>query len=115
MASGIAFRLSNSRKKPVTVYGQQEVVKDLIACRLADGGDMRFECGKVKLHDFDATCLRRTWKAQRFSWWMTSLLHRFEDASAFDHKRQLAELEYVMSSRAASTSLAENYAGLPLE
>jgi len=61
---------------------------------------------KTKLNDYSTTCLRRIWMAQRFSWWMTSLLHRFEDALAFDHKRQLAELEYVTSSRAASTCLA---------
>jgi p-hydroxybenzoate 3-monooxygenase len=66
------------------------------------------------LRDYSNTCLRRIWRAQRFSWWMTSLLHRIENESAFDHKRQLAELEYVMSSRAAATSLAENYVGLPL-
>lgn len=68
-----------------------------------------------KLSAYSATCLRRIWRAQRFSWWMTSLVHRFEDASGFDHKRQLAELEYVMSSRAAATCLAENYVGLQLE
>jgi p-hydroxybenzoate 3-monooxygenase len=68
-----------------------------------------------RLNAYSATCLRRIWKAQRFSWWMTSLLHRFEDEPAFDHKRQLAELDYVMSSRAAATALAENYVGLPLE
>lgn len=67
-----------------------------------------------RLTSYSATCLSRIWKTQRFSWWMTSLLHRFEDAPAFDYKRQLAELEYVMSSRAAATSLAENYVGLPL-
>ncbi len=66
------------------------------------------------LKGYSATCLKRIWKAQRFSWWMTSLLHRFENEPAFDHKRQLAELEYVTSSRAAATSLAENYVGLPL-
>jgi p-hydroxybenzoate 3-monooxygenase len=66
------------------------------------------------LKGYSATCLRRIWKAQRFSWWMTSLQHCFENESAFDHKRQLAELEYVTSSRAAATSLAENYVGLPL-
>jgi p-hydroxybenzoate 3-monooxygenase len=55
--------------------------------------------------------LRRTWRAQRFSWWMTTMLHRLPDESAFDHKRQLAELEYLVSSRAAMTSLAENYVG----
>jgi p-hydroxybenzoate 3-monooxygenase len=68
-----------------------------------------------KLHAYSQTCLRRIWKAQRFSWWMTSLLHRFEHEPAFDHKRQLAELEYVTSSRAAATCLAENYVGLPLD
>jgi p-hydroxybenzoate 3-monooxygenase len=66
------------------------------------------------LDGYSTTCLKRIWKAQRFSWWMTSMLHRFEDETAFDHKRRLAELEYVMSSRAAATSLAENYVGLPL-
>ncbi|MBM3819595.1 MAG: 4-hydroxybenzoate 3-monooxygenase [Acidimicrobiia bacterium] len=59
--------------------------------------------------------LRRTWRAQRFSWWMTSMLHRFEDESPFDHRRQLADLEYLVSSRAAMTSLAENYVGTPLD
>jgi p-hydroxybenzoate 3-monooxygenase len=58
--------------------------------------------------------LRRTWRAQRFSWWMTSMLHRSETDTAFDRRRQLAELEYLVSSRAAMTSLAENYVGIPL-
>ncbi len=68
-----------------------------------------------RLDGYSQSCLGRIWKAQRFSWWMTSLLHRFENEPAFDHKRQLAELEYVMASRAAATSLAENYVGLPLD
>jgi p-hydroxybenzoate 3-monooxygenase len=67
------------------------------------------------LQAYSTTCLKRIWKAQRFSWWMTSLLHRFENEPAFDYKRQQAELEYVTSSRAAATSLAENYVGLPLQ
>lgn len=66
------------------------------------------------LNQYSATCLRRIWKVQRFSWWMTYLLHRF-DGNAFDQRRQLAELDYVTSSRAASASLAENYVGLPLD
>ncbi len=66
-----------------------------------------------RLNAYSQTCLGRIWKAQRFSWWMTSLLHRFEDETAFDHKRQIAELEYLTTSRAAATSLAENYVGLP--
>ena len=67
------------------------------------------------LERYSETCLRRVWKAQRFSWWMTSLLHRFDEASPFDRRRQLAELDYVTSSRAAAASLAENYVGLPME
>jgi p-hydroxybenzoate 3-monooxygenase len=65
------------------------------------------------LAQYSATCLRRVWKVQRFSWWMTQLLHRLPDESPFDHRRQLADLDYVTSSRAASQSLAENYVGLP--
>jgi p-hydroxybenzoate 3-monooxygenase len=68
-----------------------------------------------KLKAYSQTCLGRIWKAQRFSWWMTSLLHRFKDEAPFDHKRQLAELDYVVSSRAAATCLAENYVGLPFD
>jgi p-hydroxybenzoate 3-monooxygenase len=73
------------------------------------------ENSALALERYSSVCLRRVWKAQRFSWWMTSLLHRFENEPAFDRKRQLAELEYVITSRAAATSLAENYVGLPLE
>jgi len=64
---------------------------------------------------YSQICLRRVWQAQRFSWWMTSLLHRPDDASPFDLRRQAAELEYVTNSQAASRSLAENYVGLPFE
>ena len=64
---------------------------------------------------YSDTCLRRVWKAQRFSWWMTSLLHRFPGRNPFDEQVQLAELDYVTGSKAASTALAENYVGLPLD
>jgi p-hydroxybenzoate 3-monooxygenase len=67
------------------------------------------------LDSYSDTCLRRVWKVQRFSWWMTSMLHRFPDENPFDQRRQLAELDYVTSSRAAAKTLAENYVGLPLE
>lgn len=67
------------------------------------------------LDRYSDICLRRVWKVQRFSWWMTSLLHRFDSDCAFDRRRQLGELDYVTSSRAASQSLAENYVGLPME
>jgi p-hydroxybenzoate 3-monooxygenase len=63
---------------------------------------------------YSATCLRRVWKAQRFSWWMTSMLHRFAGHTPFEERVQQAELEYVTSSRAAATALAENYTGLPM-
>jgi p-hydroxybenzoate 3-monooxygenase len=59
--------------------------------------------------------LRRVWRAEHFSWWMTSMLHRVPNASDFDRKLQLAQLEYVCSSRAAATTLAENYVGFPLD
>ena len=67
------------------------------------------------LDQYSQTCLRRVWQVQRFSWWMTSLLHRFEGETEFDRRRQLAELEYLTHSRAAATTLAENYVGLPME
>jgi len=67
------------------------------------------------LDRYSQTCLRRVWKVQRFSWWMTSMLHRFPDENPFDYRRQLAELDYVTSSEAAAKSLAENYVGLPTE
>ena len=69
------------------------------------------------LETYSATALRRVWKGQRFSWWMTQMLHRVHggEYAAFDMKRQLAELDYVSSSEAASISLAENYAGLPID
>ncbi len=65
------------------------------------------------LRSYSERGLRRTWWAQRFSWWMTATLHRSESGNPFDHKRQLAELDYLVNSQAAMTSLAENYAGMP--
>ncbi len=75
-----------------------------------------YESGRTDLIDsYSEKSLRRIWKAERFSWWMTSLLHRFPEASPFDTRVQLAELDYVTGSRAAATALAENYVGLPFE
>ena len=70
---------------------------------------------RERLDEYSATCLRRVWKVQRFSWWMTAMLHLFDNDNQFDQRRQLAELDYVTSSRAASQSLAENYVGLPMD
>ena len=70
---------------------------------------------ETRLDEYSDRGIRRTWRAQRFSWWMTSMLHRDERATPFDHRRQLAELDYLVSSRAAMTSLAENYVGTPFD
>jgi p-hydroxybenzoate 3-monooxygenase len=75
-----------------------------------------YDTGKRDLLDhYSGVCLRRVWKVQRFSWWMTAMLHFFPDANPFDHRRQLAELDYVTTSRAAAKTLAENYVGLPMD
>lgn len=63
---------------------------------------------------YSARALARVWKAERFSWWLTSLTHRFPDRDGFDRKMQIAELAYIKGSRAAQATLAENYVGLPL-
>ncbi len=65
------------------------------------------------LEAYSTTCLRRVWRTEHFSWWMTSMLHRFPDDDTFQQRMQRAQLDYTVSSRAAATSLAENYAGLP--
>ena len=99
---------------PTGAKGLNLAVTDvrILARALADF----YSTGRRDLLDvYSQTCLRRVWKVQRFSWWMTSMLHRSENDNAFDERRQLAELDYVTSSRAASQSLAENYVGLPLE
>jgi p-hydroxybenzoate 3-monooxygenase len=75
-----------------------------------------YESGSERLLDrYSDQALRRTWRAQRFSWWMTSILHRTDSDTPFDYRRQIAELEYLFSSKAAMTSLAESYAGAPFE
>jgi p-hydroxybenzoate 3-monooxygenase len=84
--------------------------------RLAHGLAEFYASGsRLGLDDYSDRGLRRTWRAQRFSRWMTSMLHRQALDSAFDRRRQLAELEYLVSSRAAMTSLAENYVGTPFD
>jgi len=67
------------------------------------------------LESYSATCLRRVWRAEHFSWWMTSMLHRFPDDDAFQQRMQRAQLDYTVRSRVAATSLAENYVGLPFD
>ena len=67
------------------------------------------------LERYSEIALRRVWRAEHFSWWMTSMLHRFHDESPFHHRLQLSQLQYVTGSRAAATMLAENYVGLPFD
>ena len=78
---------------------------------------MQFYAGKstAGLDGYSERCLRRVWKAVRFSWWFTSLMHRFPNTGEFGQKLQEAEIGYLLESTAASTALAENYVGLPLE
>ena len=66
------------------------------------------------LDGYSAKCLRRIWRAERFSWWFTSLMHKFPETGAFGQKMQAAELDYLVNSTAAATVLAENYVGMPL-
>jgi len=83
---------------------------------LAEALAAYYKSGRTDLlEQYSARCLRRIWKVQRFSAWMTLMLHLFPGDDAFDHRRQLAELDYFTSSRAAMTALAENYAGLPMD
>jgi p-hydroxybenzoate 3-monooxygenase len=75
-----------------------------------------YATGRTELLDsYSATCLRRIWRVEHFSWWMTSLLHRFPGDDAFQQRLQRSQLDYVVSSRAAATTLAENYVGLPYD
>jgi p-hydroxybenzoate 3-monooxygenase len=72
------------------------------------------EKSNAGIDHYSEKCLSRVWKAERFSWWFTSLMHKFPDTGEFGQKVQDAELDYLVGSRAASTALAENYVGLPL-
>ena len=83
---------------------------------LAEALAAYYRFGRSDLLDgYSGRCLARVWKAQRFSWWMTSLTHRFPEASGYEKRVQAAELAYLADSRAAQTALAENYVGLPIE
>jgi p-hydroxybenzoate 3-monooxygenase len=84
------------------------ILAHALTCRYGNGSEQL-------LGRYSEICLRRVWRAQHFSWWMTSMLHRFEAGDGFDYRRQLAELEQVTTSRAAATTLAENYTGIPFD
>ena len=76
--------------------------------------DFYSEKSSAGIDGYSRRALARVWKAERFSWSFTTLLHRFPDTDAFGQKMQDAELDYLVHSKAASTALAENYVGLPL-
>jgi len=96
---------------PTGAKGMNLAVNDVRV--LAEALAAWYRTGGTELLDaYSATCLRRVWRATHFSWWMTSMLHRFPDDDAFQRRLQVAQLAYVTSSRAAATSLAENYVGL---
>ena len=97
---------------PTGAKGMNLAVADVRLLSLAL--EQFYKTGKDELlASYTATALRRVWRAEHYSWWMTSLLHKFDDASPFQQQLQRSELEYVVSSRAASQALAENYVGLP--
>ncbi len=116
MQHGRLFLAGNSAhiQPPTGAKGMNLALADVVV--LARAITAYFKSGRSDLLErYSQTCLRRVWKAQRFSWWMTQMLHLNPDDNAFDRKRQLGELAYVVSSEAAATSLAENYVGLPVE
>jgi p-hydroxybenzoate 3-monooxygenase len=97
---------------PTGAKGMNLAIADVrvLAEALADW----YRTGQTRLLDaYSATCLRRVWRVQHFSWWMTAMLHRFDDdLDGFQHQLQLSQLRYVCGSQAAATTLAENYVGL---
>ena len=97
---------------PTGAKGLNLAASDVLT--LADGLTAAYlHDDKRELDAYSERCLRRIWKAERFSWWMTSLMHRFPEADHFARRMQQAELEYLIGSEAACKSLAENYVGLP--
>lgn len=98
---------------PTGAKGLNLAVSDVIY--LSEALERFYKSGAADGVDgYSARALARVWKAERFSWWFTGLTHRFPNTEPFDRKMQVAELDYIRSSRAAQTTLAENYVGLPL-
>ncbi len=95
---------------PTGAKGINLAINDVLI--LAEGFKQFYREGKNESLDrYSETALKRIWRAEHFSWWMTSMLHQFDDASPFQQQMQLSELAYVTASRAAATALAENYVG----
>jgi len=99
---------------PTGAKGMNLAVSDVIT--LADAMVEHYRDGSDDaLGIYSQQSLARVWKAERFSWWLTLLTHRFPDADSFAEKMQLAELDYLRASEIAQRSFAENYVGLPME
>jgi p-hydroxybenzoate 3-monooxygenase len=97
---------------PTGAKGLNLALADVAHLALALDGLLR---GRPELADaYSATCLERVWRSTHFSWWMTTMLHRTPGADPMEVQLQLSQLRYTTTSRAAATSLAENYTGLPL-
>jgi p-hydroxybenzoate 3-monooxygenase len=95
---------------PTGAKGMNLAVADV--AHLSEGLNHFYKTGRGELLDaYSAKCLRRVWRAEHFSWWMTSMLHRFPEDDKFQQRLQLSQLRYVTSSKAAAYSLAENYVG----
>ncbi|WP_279482382.1 4-hydroxybenzoate 3-monooxygenase [Aureimonas sp. SK2] len=99
---------------PTGAKGMNLAVSDaLMLSEALDGFYAR--ASMAGIDGYSARALARVWKAERFSWWFTGLMHRFPEASGFDRRMQVAELDYLRGSRAAQAGFAENYVGLPLD
>jgi len=98
---------------PTGAKGMNLAVSDIMM--LADGLIGHYRGKDDGLEAYSRRALSRVWKAERFSWWLTSITHRFPDAAPFSQKMQFAELDYLRGSEAAQRSFAENYVGLPME
>lgn len=115
MQEGRLFLVGDSAHivPPTGAKGMNLAIAD--ACVLSHAVGAFYRTGsEEQLTSYTATCLRRVWRAEHFSWFMTTLLHRPQNQQPFEQRLQLAHLDYVTSSRAAATSLAENYVGMPL-
>ena len=99
---------------PTGAKGMNSAVADVKVLARALGAALRGGNSEL-LAAYSTTCLKHVWRKQHFSWWMTSMMHRFADNTAFQDHMQLSELNYLVRSRAASTMFAENYVGLPIE
>jgi p-hydroxybenzoate 3-monooxygenase len=98
---------------PTGAKGMNLAIADVVLLARGIGAYYR-DGSMMALDGYSANALNRVWKAERFSWWMTSMLHRFDDQNPFDRKVQLSELDYITTSRAGAQSLAENYVGFAM-